>query len=131
MGILSKVLRRAPAETSEPEQVLPEDLERFRMPAAEHTVKDREFHTFARRMTGDTPKHASDLPLAGASKHPSDFPPIGIPVTIEEAFRKEDEFQEKMPPPERPDKLDLIISKLETIDERLKVVEERLARRIV
>lgn len=107
-----------PSVESPAEPELPEELERFR-PQPQQTMKDREFHTFARKMTEESyPKHVSA------------FPPIGTPLTVEEAFRKDEPFQERAPLPERPDKLDLIISKLETIDERMKVIEERLARRV-
>jgi len=113
MGILSVFKKKQQKEPEQfvPRAELPEELERFRMP--EQTVKDREFHTFARKMSDET-------------NQVSDFPPIGKHITVEEALRREE-----LPIKSAPlDKLDLIISKLETIDERLKLIEERLGRRI-
>lgn len=116
MGIISKIFRKKEAIQQIPAvQELPEELERFR---TEPQVRDKEFHAFAGKFVGSETLPTKELP---------NFPPIGAPITVEEAFHEAPAERKHSEPV---DKLDLIISKLETIDERLKVVEERLARRM-
>ncbi len=105
------------------EPYLPPDLERFRAPIGAEEFppeplpvpeRQRKFRAFAREMENPE-KNAFDDMAA--------YPRIPEPARPE----REDFFQQK--PAETSDKLDMVLQKLETIDLRLKVIEQKMERR--
>jgi hypothetical protein len=105
MFLLDRIRRRKPArEEAGREPYLPPDLERFRMGAGpEAPERERKFRSFARDMEN----------------------PEAIGMGLEE--RRENIMQK----PADGDKIDMILQKLETIDLRLKVIDQKLERRPV
>ncbi len=111
------------------EPYLPPDLERFRSSgaagefAAEPSLmpeplpvpeRQRKFRAFAREM---------ENPEKSVFEGEAVYPRIPEPAKPE----REDFFQQK--PAETSDKLDMVLQKLETIDLRLKVIEQKMERR--
>jgi hypothetical protein len=105
MGILEKILKRKKEETEialSSETKLPEELEKFKVtPSPPLPTKEPSF----------TERHEEHGIL--------EFPPIGKDIALGEKREEQKEV----------DKLDLILARLETINERLKVIEEKLERR--
>lgn len=111
--------RREPArEGVQQEQFLPTDLERFRVqpaepPPFEAPEKERKFRAFAQEIG-----EGSDL---NSPITPSNFPYIEERQT---SFPQNKSFDIS-------EKIDMVLQKLETIDLRLKLIEQKLERRVV
>ena len=89
-----------------PDEALPEELERFRMRKREETS-----------YTEPAPETTSEY---------AELPAYGEDVAVE---TPQPILPEPLPSPERTDdRIELILQKLETIDTRLKLIEERLRR---
>ncbi len=99
-----KKKKREPVEI--PSTRLPEDLETFRTRPAPITGP-----------AGEIPprEYPREYPAPPAGRPPIEGPPMPRPI--------------ERPPEERPaDRIEMILQKLETIDARLKLIEERLRR---
>ncbi len=103
MFLLDRFRKKKPAqEEANREPYLPPDLERFRIGTGlEAPERERKFRSFARDMEN----------------------PEAIGMGLEE--RRENIMQK----PADTDKLDMILQKLETIDLRLKMIDQKLERR--
>lgn len=110
-------------ERSATEPYFPPDLERFRVRDEEITPpisafdipeKERKFRAFAREM---------ESPEKSVFDDEADY----LRAAKMAKSERDDFFQQK--PADDSDKLDMVLQKLETIDLRLKVIEQKLERR--
>lgn len=112
-------------EQTAEEPYFPPDLERFRIgegsnvnspitPSLDIPEKERKFNAFAREM-----KSPEKSAIESEAAYPRGFGSAKP--------EREDFFQQK--PAGDSDKLDMVLQKLETIDLRLKVIEQKLERR--
>ncbi len=116
-----KKKQRFQEEQGGSEPYFPPDLERFRAQPAEPSIievpeRERKFRAFTREI-GE-----------GSNTNPSITPTENeFPYLNEEGLRRERIPQNK--PIDNADKIDMVLQKLETIDLRLRLIEQKLERR--
>lgn len=107
------------SERGIPLEQMPQELERFRLPQQEFPrTRDKEFHEFARDF--------EPLEKTQPPEKFREFPEFGKPMSFED-FPKKIETAAA----EKQDRIELVLQKLENIDLRLKLIEEKLGRRVV
>lgn len=107
------------------EPYFPPDLERFRAQPAEPSIleipeRERKFKAFAREIENRGPPEREFAYQAGGN--------IGTGFGEERKETRDDRFSQSKPI-DNADKMDMVLQKLETIDLRLKLIEQKMERR--
>lgn len=108
--------KKQPAEEAAREQYLPAELETFRAqpqepPQFEAPEHERKFRAFAREM-----ENPQDIGFSFGERIENAPAERGVP---------------QIKPSDNSDRLDMILQKLETIDLRLKLIEQKMERRVM